>query len=98
MAMHRPSLARRASSSMVIIDYPWTKTKEDVAAFYNVEETKGLSEERVKRDLERYGPNGNSIVDIYTLWVFFKIFVFSMNRVTSRRGQTTLETYLRTIR
>lgn len=57
--MHRPSVsARRSSSSMVIIDYPWTKTKEDVAAFYNVEETKGLSEERVKRDLERYGPNG----------------------------------------
>jgi magnesium-transporting ATPase (P-type) len=56
--MHRPSLsARRSSSSMVIIDYPWTKTKEDVAAFYNVEESKGLSEERVKRDLERYGPN-----------------------------------------
>jgi hypothetical protein len=43
---------------MIIIDYPWTKTKEDVAAFYNVEEAKGLSEERVKRDLERYGPNG----------------------------------------
>ena len=45
-------MAHRASVSMVVIDYPWTKTKEDVAAFYNVEETKGLSEERVKRDLE----------------------------------------------
>lgn len=56
--MHRPSVARRSSMSMIVIDYPWTKTKEDVAAFYNVEETKGLSEERVKRDLERYGPNG----------------------------------------
>ena len=58
--MHRPSvwLVVRPCS-MMIIDYPWTKTKEDVAAFYNVEETKGLSEERVKRDLERYGPNGN---------------------------------------
>ena len=57
--MHRTSIIRRSSMSMMIIDYPWTKTKEDVAAFYNVEETKGLSEERVKRDLERYGPNGN---------------------------------------
>lgn len=56
--MHRPSMAHRSSVSMIVIDYPWTKTKEDVAAFYNVEETKGLSEERVKRDLERYGPNG----------------------------------------
>ncbi len=59
--MHRSSLGRRASTSTIVIDYPWTKTKEDVAAFYNVEETKGLSEERVKRDLERYGPNGKII-------------------------------------
>lgn len=62
--MHRPPMAHRASVSMVVIDYPWTKTKEDVAAFYNVEETKGLSEERVKRDLERYGPNGKLYIHI----------------------------------
>ncbi len=94
--MHRPSVGRRASSSMVVIDYPWTKTKEDVAAFYNVEETKGLSEERVKRDLERYGPNG----EIQEKNIYFLIYLnfFISNRITSRRGQTTLETYLRTIR
>ncbi len=64
--MHRSSVSsRRSSSSMIIIDYPWTKTKEDVAAFYNVEETKGLSEERVKRDLERYGPNGKILEQNY---------------------------------
>ena len=52
---------------MIVIDYPWTKTKEDVAAFYNVEETKGLTEERVKRDLEKYGPNGkHSSVSSYS--------------------------------
>jgi hypothetical protein len=51
-------MAHRSSVAMIVIDYPWTKTKEDAAAFYNVEETKGLSEERVKRDFERYGPNG----------------------------------------
>ena len=56
--MHRSNMMRRSSMSMMIIDYPWTKTKEDVAAFYNVDENKGLSEERIKRDLERYGPNG----------------------------------------
>ncbi|CAF1120236.1 unnamed protein product, partial [Didymodactylos carnosus] len=55
--MHRPSMAHRASISLIVIDYPWAKTKEDVLAFYNTDETKGLSEERVKRDLERYGPN-----------------------------------------
>ncbi|CAF1637625.1 unnamed protein product, partial [Rotaria magnacalcarata] len=66
--MHRPSMAHRASVSMVVIDYPWTKTKEDVAAFYNVEETKGLSEERVKRDLERYGPNELPAEEGKPLW------------------------------
>ncbi|CAF3223541.1 unnamed protein product [Rotaria sp. Silwood2] len=66
--MHRPAMAHRASVSMVVIDYPWTKTKEDVAAFYNVEETKGLSEERVKRDLERYGPNELPAEEGKPLW------------------------------
>ena len=65
--MHRPSMAHRGSISMVTIDYPWTKTKEDAAAFYNVEETKGLSEERVKRDFERYGPNGSAPVRLPSL-------------------------------
>jgi len=68
IAMHRPSMAHRASISMIVIDYPWTKTKEDVAAFYNVEETKGLSEERVKRDLERYGPNELPVEEGKPLW------------------------------
>ncbi|CAF1095116.1 unnamed protein product [Adineta ricciae] len=67
-AMHRPSMAHRSSVSMIVIDYPWTKTKEDVAAFYNVEEIKGLSEERVKRDLERYGPNELPAEEGKPLW------------------------------
>jgi hypothetical protein len=58
---------------MIVIDYPWTKTKEDVAAFYNVEESKGLSEERVKRDLERYGPNGKlkENENLYDMLIYF---------------------------
>ncbi|UJR09377.1 hypothetical protein I4U23_013620 [Adineta vaga] len=66
--MHRPSMAHRSSVSMIVIDYPWTKTKEDVASFYNVEEAKGLSEERVKRDLERYGPNELPAEEGKPLW------------------------------
>ena len=74
--MHRPSATHRASISNIAIDYPWTKTKEDVAAFYNVEETKGLSEERVKRDLERYGPNGETILfDLTFEGQHFSLFV-----------------------
>ena len=87
-------MAHRGSISMVTIDYPWTKTKEDAAAFYNVEETKGLSEERVKRDLERYGPNGSapmherrsSLVRLHS------------SRATCRRGKTALEAHLRAVR
>ena len=91
--MHRSNLGRRASTATIVIDYPWTKTKEDVAAFYNVEENKGLSEERVKRDLERYGPNGilkNNNNNNYILSFF-------PHRTTCRRRQTIVETHLRTI-
>ena len=56
--MHRSNVTRRMSNTLLVIEYPWAKTKEDVAAFYTVDEAKGLSDERVKRDLERYGPNG----------------------------------------
>jgi hypothetical protein len=59
--MQRTSVTNRSSTPKSIIDYPWTKTKEDVTAFYHVDEETGLSEERVRRDLERYGPNGKAI-------------------------------------
>jgi magnesium-transporting ATPase (P-type) len=69
-------MTRRASTAVVIIDYPWTKTKEDAAAFYNVEESKGLSEERVKRDLERYGPNGIFKINMFANNRFYSINIF----------------------
>jgi hypothetical protein len=42
-----------------MIDYPWTKTIEEVSHFYHVEEEVGLSDERIREDFQRYGPNGN---------------------------------------
>lgn len=77
--MHRSNVGRRGSTAPLVIDYPWTKTKEDVTAFYNVEENKGLAEDRVKRDLERYGPNGNGENEYHCMdervscYSFFKI-------------------------
>jgi len=56
--MHRTNTTDRSSIPKLVLDYPWTKTKEDIASFYKVDEAKGLSEERVRQDLERYGPNG----------------------------------------
>ncbi len=56
--MRRSSMTHRVSIPKLVLDYPWTKTKDDIASFYNVDETEGLSEERVRQDLERYGPNG----------------------------------------
>lgn len=49
---------RQSSTSKLFLEHPWTKTKEDVAHFYKVDETQGLSEERVAQDLGTYGPNG----------------------------------------
>jgi hypothetical protein len=56
--MHRTNATDRSSLPELVLDYPWTKTKEDTASFYKVDETKGLTEERVRQDLEKYGPNG----------------------------------------
>ncbi len=56
--MHRNSVTNRSSIPKLIIDYPWIKTKEDIASFYDVDETEGLTEERVRADLQRYGSNG----------------------------------------
>lgn len=56
--MRRTSVSRRSSNATAIINYPWTKIKEEIATFYNVDESKGLSDEQVKQNLERYGPNG----------------------------------------
>ncbi len=56
--MHRSDTIHRSSTPKLSLDYPWTKTTEDIISFYDVDESKGLTEERVRKDLERYGPNG----------------------------------------
>ncbi len=56
--MHRTNTTQGSSAPKSVLENPWTKTKEEIATFYKVDETKGLSEERVRQDLERYGPNG----------------------------------------
>jgi hypothetical protein len=62
--MHRTTVTDWSSIPKLIIDYPWTKTKEDVTDIYSVDQNTGLSEERVRRDFEQYGPNGNTNVVI----------------------------------
>ena len=59
--MHRSSVTRRSSTSKVAVDFPWTKTVDDVTSSYKVDLSKGLTEERARADLERYGPNGNHL-------------------------------------
>ncbi|CAM2707338.1 unnamed protein product [Rotaria socialis] len=66
--MHRTSLNRQSSFPKLGLDAPWTKTKDDVAGFYKVDEAKGLSEERVRQDLETYGPNELPVEDGKPLW------------------------------
>ena len=57
--MRRTTDNRRSSHPTSMIEYPWTKTIEEVNSFYHLHEDLGLSEERVREDFQRYGPNGN---------------------------------------
>jgi len=56
--MNRTNAIRRASEAKVALEYPWTETTEAIARFYTVDEAQGLTEQRVRQDLEKYGPNG----------------------------------------
>lgn len=46
------------------MDNAHTKTVEEVYSFFNVNESTGLSLEQVKKQRERYGPNGKALVNI----------------------------------
>ena len=45
------------------MDNAHTKTVEEVYSFFNVNESTGLSLEQVKKQRERYGPNGKEPVN-----------------------------------
>ena len=40
------------------MDQSFTKTTDEVTAHFSVDENVGLSEDQIKRGLEKYGPNG----------------------------------------
>lgn len=40
------------------MDQAWTKSKEEVLAFFSVDENKGYSDDQVRKAQEKYGPNG----------------------------------------
>uniref|UniRef100_A0A8C6M3M8 Calcium-transporting ATPase n=1 Tax=Nothobranchius furzeri TaxID=105023 RepID=A0A8C6M3M8_NOTFU len=46
------------------MDNAHTKTVEEVFSFFNVNESTGLSSEEVKKQRERYGPNGKSLWEL----------------------------------
>lgn len=39
------------------MDLAWTKSKEEVLKYFDVDEDKGYSDDQVKRAQEKYGPN-----------------------------------------
>lgn len=53
-----------SSSGRVTMDNAHTKTVEEVYSFFNVNESTGLSLEAVKKQRERYGPNGKEPVSV----------------------------------
>lgn len=47
------------------MDNTHTKTVEEVYSFFNVNESTGLSLEQVRKQRERYGPNGKEQIIIF---------------------------------
>jgi Ca2+ transporting ATPase len=50
------------------MDLAWTKSKEEILKFYNVDENSGLSDDQVKRAQEKYGPNELPAEEGKPLW------------------------------
>lgn len=46
------------------MDNAHTKTVEEVYSFFNVNESTGLSLEQIKKQRERYGPNGKELDNV----------------------------------
>ena len=42
----------------------WTKSKDEVAAFFGVDEEKGYTDDQVKKAQDKYGPNGKFIFNL----------------------------------
>ena len=59
--MQQATMTERSSASNPTVEHPWAKTKEEVTSFYNVDEATGLTEERVREGLQRYGHNGTKL-------------------------------------
>lgn len=53
------------------MDNAHTKTVEEVYSFFNVNESTGLSLDQVKKQRERYGPNGKEPVTVSFFLFFF---------------------------
>lgn len=47
-------------SAFIVMDNAHTKTVEEVLGFFSVNESTGLSCEQLKKNRERWGPNGTS--------------------------------------
>jgi Ca2+ transporting ATPase len=50
------------------MDLAWTRTKEEVLKYYNVDEDKGYSDAQVKAAQEKYGPNELPAEEGKPLW------------------------------
>jgi Ca2+ transporting ATPase len=50
------------------MDLAWTKTKEEILQYFNVDEERGLSDDQVKKYQEKYGPNELPAEEGKPLW------------------------------
>ena len=43
------------------MDLAWTKSTDEVLKYFDVQEDNGLSDSQIKRNQEKYGPNGKCL-------------------------------------
>jgi len=56
--MQRETTTDRSTSPKSVLDYPWTKTVDEIKQAYDVNDDVGLSDDRIEQGLRKYGPNG----------------------------------------
>ena len=52
------------------MEQAYTKSVEEVCSFFGVDEESGLNEEQIRKNTEKYGPNGMLCIDFNIRLIF----------------------------
>ena len=59
------------------MDQAFSQTADEVTAYFGVDENLGLNDEQVKKNIEKYGPNGE-----LWCWISFDCVIFDADDLT----------------